>query len=428
MIDNAADDIDPLDQLGIALRDYYTRLERGEEVDREAFLNLYPDQAEMLQEHWGGIDRLEQIVNRLPSAVRIPSIRPVQLPCEFAGYELVEEIGRGGMGVVYRAIEVATGRVLAIKMILTGHLASTEEIERFRGEAAAAAKLRHPGIVPIYHFGAHAGQHYFTMPLVEGESLADRLADGPLPWREAAELAATVAEAIDFAHERGVVHRDLKPANILLDRDGRPMISDFGLARRLGDESIGLTTTGNVVGTASYMSPEQACGQLGLIGPSTDIYGLGAMLYAMVTGHAPFRSANLRDAMQEVCERVPESLRTSSRHVPPDLDTICQKCLEKEPRHRYASAADAAEDLRRLLRGEPIKARAVRWPERSWRWCRRNRPVAVLAGGILLSIMFGALAATHYARQAMDEARRARLAGYAARANASSGAPVIVRE
>ncbi|MFM7161530.1 MAG: serine/threonine-protein kinase, partial [Planctomycetaceae bacterium] len=248
----------------------------------------------------------------------------------FGNYELVHEIARGGMGVVYKAVQVNLNRTVALKMILAGQLASQEEVSRFYMEAEAAANLDHPGIVPIYEIGAHGDQHFFTMGYVEGKSLQQLVQQGPLPPREAAELMRKIAEAIGYAHEKGVVHRDLKPANVLLDQQGEPKVTDFGLARRLQDDS-GLTKTGAVMGTPSYMPPEQAAGKTAEVGPLADVYSLGAMLYCLLTGRPPFQAATTLDTLLQVMEREPVSVQTLNAGVPRDLETICHKCLQKDP-------------------------------------------------------------------------------------------------
>ena len=264
-------------------------------------------------------------------------------------------------------------------MILAGQLADETDVRRFYTEAEAAANLDHPGIVPIYEVGQHEGQHYFSMGFVEGQSLAQRLADGPLPAREAAELIAGSAEAIEYAHQRGVIHRDLKPANILLDASGNPRVTDFGLAKKVEGDS-GLTGSGQIMGTPSYMPPEQAGGKRGEVGPAADVYALGATLYALVTGRPPFQAATAMDTVLQVVSDEPVPPRRLNASIPRDLETICLKCLEKEPARRYASAAALAEDLRRYLAGEPILARRGSAPERAWRWCHRNPAVASLTG------------------------------------------------
>lgn len=318
----------------------------------------------------------------------VPQAKPGSL---FGDYELLEEIARGGMGVVYKAKQRKLNRVVALKMILSGQLASSEEVRRFYSEAAAAAKLDHPGIVPIHEVNELEGQHFFSMGLVDGCSLSEQLRDGPLPTRRAAELMVCVAEAVEYAHQRGIVHRDLKPGNILLARDGQPKVTDFGLAKTVESDS-GLTATGQVLGTPSYMPPEQAAGRIEEIGPVSDVYSLGAVLYCLLTGRPPFQSANVVETIRQVLEREPASPRTLNPAIDRDLQTICLKCLEKNPEDRFASAREFAEELQRYLRGEPIRSRPIGPVTRSWRWCKRKPVVAGFGLAIVLAIVTSAAA------------------------------------
>jgi eukaryotic-like serine/threonine-protein kinase len=319
-------------------------------------------------------------------------------------YELLEEIARGGMGVVYRARQISLGRTVAVKMILAGNLATKADHERFHCEAQAAALLDHPNILPVFEVGEQAGQHFFSMSYVEGQSLAARLSEGPLPPDEAAELVATVAEAIEYAHRQGVIHRDIKPSNILLDSEDRPRVTDFGLAKRLGGGSE-LTTTGQILGTPSYMAPEQATGQV--VGPAADVYSLGALLYAALTGRPPFQAATPLETMQQVLSREPVVLRQLNAAVPRDLETIVLKCLEKPATQRYATAQALADDLRRYLARRPIVARPAGRCERTWRWCRRQPFVAGLAAAVAVSIVAGIVASSLFAADAYRKAKLA---------------------
>ncbi len=249
------------------------------------------------------------------------------------------------MGVVYEARQRSLNRPVALKMILSGQLASAEEVARFRREAEAAAQLEHPGIVPIYEIGTDGDQHFFSMAFVEGESLAKKMTNGPMPPREAARLVKTIAEAVEYAHQKGIIHRDLKPANILLDRNGIPRITDFGLAKNIQCDS-GMTATGQVMGTPSYMPPEQAAGHTTQVKEAADVYSLGAVLYALLTGRPPFQADNVLDTLRQVLEREPVPPQQLNPTIPQDLETICLKCLQKETRKRYQRAQEFADDAR----------------------------------------------------------------------------------
>jgi serine/threonine-protein kinase len=302
------------------------------------------------------------------------------------GYEVEAVLGSGGMGVVYRARQLVLDRPVAIKMLLTGPFASSQELGRFRRETVALACLRHPNIVQVYDAGDVEGRPYFAMELVEGGSLARQLSGTSQPARPAATLVSTLAVAVEVAHKSGIVHRDLKPANILLTADGTPKVSDFGLARRVGGQDV-LTRTGAALGTPSYMAPEQARGQVGGIGPAVDVYALGAILYEFITGRPPFRAETDLETVQQVISREPVPPSRLNPNVPRDLETICLKCLRKEPRQRYATAAALAEDLDHFVRGEAIAARPERWLGRLARRVRR-RPVfsAAVAAGTLAAV------------------------------------------
>lgn len=307
----------------------------------------------------------------------------------FHGFELIEEIGRGGMGVVYKARQKSLNRLVALKMILGGHLASAADVKRFRSEAMAAASLRHPNIVAIHSVDSCDGQHYFTMPLIEGQSLAGMVLRGPLPPIQAAELIRTVADAIHHAHTQGVIHRDIKPANILVDREGVPFVSDFGLAKRL--DGAGSTRPGELMGTVGFLPPEQAMGEPG-VDRRSDVYSLGATLYCLLTGHPPFHAASHVDTVFQVMHREPVPIRRLNESVPRDLETICMRCIEKQPHRRLDTAADVGAELQRFLNGEPIRARPVSIAVRIRKWAGRHRALAAMATTLVVSLV--ALVAT----------------------------------
>jgi serine/threonine protein kinase/WD40 repeat protein len=306
---------------------------------------------------------------------------------DIPGYESIHELGRGGMGVVYWAWQSSLSRPVALKMILAGAHAGAEVLARFRTEAEAVARLHHPNIVQIYDVGWHGPCPYMALEYVNGGSLARRLRGTPLPARETAGIVENLARAIHYAHERGVVHRDLAPANVLLTADGVPKITDFGLAKLLIGAGPTLTHTTDILGTPNYMAPEQAAGKAGLIGPATDVYALGAILYQMLTGRPPFKAETLHEALRQVESVEPISPKRLQPNLPGDLATITLKCLEKAPAKRYVSAQAFGEDLGRFLAGEPIRARPVSQAERLWRWCRRNPVVAALLTTVLLLLL-----------------------------------------
>jgi tetratricopeptide (TPR) repeat protein/tRNA A-37 threonylcarbamoyl transferase component Bud32 len=295
-----------------------------------------------------------------------------------SGYEILSELGRGGMGVVYKARQSSLGRTVALKMLLhTGHV-RPDQRARFQVEAEAIALLQHPNIVQVFEIGEQDQCPFFSLEFVEGKSLADAIDGTPQPPRKAAALVRQLAVAMDLAHRRGIIHRDLKPANVLLSADGTPKITDFGLAKRFEDEGDGQTREGSIMGTPSYMAPEQAAGKTKEAGPPADIYSLGAILYDMLTGRPPFKGATMLETLQQVQTVEPVAPARLQTKVPRDLDTICLKCLAKEPARRYASAGDLAEDLRRFLAGEPILARPTPAWERAIKWVRRRPAVAAL--------------------------------------------------
>ena len=308
----------------------------------------------------------------------------------FGEYHLMEEIDRGGMGIVYRAKQLQAKRVVALKMILAGKFAGKKDLKRFYSEAAAAAKLDHPNIVPIYDVGEQDGHPFFTMAYVDGQNLAARIQQGPLAQREAAAMVSEIAGAIEYAHQRGIVHRDLKPANILLTANGQTRITDFGLAKQIGDHSD-LTVTGDVVGTPSYMSPEQVTGNHADVDVGSDIYSLGAILYCLLTGRPPFQAATILETFTQLIETDPVPPRQLVPTISTDLETICLKCLQKDPSKRYLSAADLLDDLNRYMAGKPVQARPVSQLERCWRWCQRKPVIALLLATVTLLVCLVAI-------------------------------------
>lgn len=305
---------------------------------------------------------------------------------EFGDYEVLELIARGGMGVVYKARQKSLNRIVALKMILSGQHASREDIERFQREAQAAAALEHPGIVPVFEVGVRAGHHYLTMGYVAGDSLATRLRQGPLDPKHAATIIAQVADAVACAHAHGIIHRDLKPANVLLDQGERPRVSDFGLAKTV-ETDRDLTESGQVLGTPSYMPPEQAAGNSSAVGMASDVYSIGALFYACLTGRPPFQAASIVDTLNQVLSDPPISPRQINSRVPSEAATICLKCLEKSPPDRYASAADVRNELQRFLAGVPIQARPLGPTARIYRWCRRHPMPTGLIAALFVAII-----------------------------------------
>lgn len=325
---------------------------------------------------------------------------------DFGDYELVEQLGQGGMGVVYRAQQKSLQREVAVKLLSAGPWASPEFIARFTREAQSAARLQHPNIVSIFEIGTHEEMNFFSMQLVRGQSLAQRLdAQGPLPPREAARLLRTIAEALDYAHRLGILHLDLKPANVLIDEHGEPQVADFGLAKRL-DESLA-SDSDEVSGTPSYMAPEQATARSQRIGVATDIYGLGAILYELLSGRPPFLGATPRQTLEQVVAAQPAALRDGTRAIPADLEAICLKCLAKEPAERYVTARGLAEDLGRFLEGRPVSVRPLNAGQRLQAWARREPRVAFAAATALVALVAGLIASSVQWRRAEANAAAA---------------------
>jgi hypothetical protein len=320
------------------------------------------------------------------------------------GYTIEKELGRGGMGVVYLARAVALNRPCALKMILSGAHSGAAEVLRFKTEAQAIARLQHPGIVQVFEIGEHDGRPFMALEFCPGGSLEAKLAKGPLAAKQAATLVKALAEAVQAAHVAQVLHRDLKPANVLLTETGAPKVTDFGLAKKLDEQ--GATRTGSVMGTPSYMPPEQAEGKKD-IGPAADVYSLGAILYECLAARPPFRAATALDTLLQVLTEEPVPVRQLNAQAPVDLETICLKCLHKEPRKRYATARELADDLGRYLNGEPIRARPVGAVERAVKWARRNAVVSALAAAVFLVLLGGIVVSSYFALTARQEAKAA---------------------
>ncbi len=421
---------------------YLQEVERGGAPDPAEWLARYPDLAAELAAFFAAQQQVDQLAAPLRASaphsdpgtvVHTPtpetaSPKAILGTVRYVGdYELREEIARGGMGVVYKARQVSLNRIVALKMILAGRLASEADVRRFRAEAEAAANLQHPNIVAIHEVGEHEGQHYFSMDYVDGTSLAALVRQSPLPARRAARYVQVISEAIDFAHQKGTLHRDLKPSNVLIDAHDQPRVTDFGLAKRVQGEpgastkgepgasaTGGLTATGQILGTPSYMAPEQASGQKGVVGPPADVYSLGAVLYELLTGRPPFQAETPLDVLLQVLESEPVPPRLLNPRLPRDLETITLKCLQKEPRRRYPTAGALADDLGRFLRGEAIRARPVGPLGRLGRWCRRNPLVAGLLAAVALALLAGTAVSLYFAvradasaQLAKDEAGRA---------------------
>lgn len=419
-------------QLDAALLDFMKLRDKGQPIDRQAFLAAHPHLADALRELLEAADCIEhmagpteqELANPVEKSAKRPShddsTLPVSLsnpaiirsrandvtldprranrggeisfaslpdmdssqpnlPCRFGDYILERVLGRGGMGVVYQARQVHLDRHVAIKMIRSGALASEEEVARFYAEARSAAKLDHANIVTVYQCGEFDGHHYFSMDFVRGTDLATKLDEGPMPPRDAARYVRDVAQAISYAHEEGVLHRDLKPANVLIDEDNQVVVTDFGLAKLIGMET-GLTATGATLGTPSYMSPEQAGGKNDEHDTGTDIYSLGAILFALLAGKPPFHSETVIQTIMQVLHKPAPSIRQIRSDVHVDLETIINKCLQKQSSKRYASAKELADDLERFLQGEPILARPLNRMQKSIHWVQGIPLVAALTG------------------------------------------------
>ena len=377
----------------------------GGPIKVEQLAANHPDLADELRELWAVAALADEFGSQ--SAVSSNDVEAERaanidsfgesFPKAIGDYELFEELGRGGMGVVYRARQKSLDRIVALKIVLGGSAAARADLARFRGEAETAAQLNHPHIVPVYEVGQHNDLPYFTMRYVRGSTLADRVAAGPLPNRMAAELLAPIAWAIAKAHQKGVLHRDLKPSNILIDTEGRPYVSDFGLAKRLiPDDALTqpfhqLTRTGAILGTPGFMSPEQAAGSRGTIGVGTDIYSLGAILYSMLTGRPPFQAGSPIDTVLMILEQDPISPELLNPQVDRDLEMIALKCLQKPTELRYNTAEELAADLEAYLADEPISARSGRFTQVMNRAFRETHHAAILENWGLLWMLHAAV-------------------------------------
>jgi WD40 repeat protein len=399
------------------------RYEQGEDVSAEVLCRDHPDLADELAERIQALRAMQRFLqsekppaerSEHPTADHVADT-PLLPPPDGAsgrptpalpGYTILEELGRGGMGVVYKAQHLSLKRVVALKMILAGEYAEAGELRRFQAEAEAIARLKHPNIVQIHEVDEHNGLPYFSLEYCPGGSLDRKLSGTPLPPQEAAALVEVLARAMQAAHEKGIVHRDLKPANVLLGEGGEPKITDFGLAKKL--EEAGQTRSGDIMGSPSYMAPEQARGQNQAVGSAVDVYALGAILYECLTGRPPFKAATALETLLQVVDDEPVSPSQLNRKVPRDLETVCLKCLEKEPGRRYSSAGELGEDLRRFHAGEPVRARPLaRWG-RGVKWVRRNPVLAGLLAAVAVALLGGTAVSMYFAFDAADQAESAR--------------------
>lgn len=330
-----------------------------------------------------------------PGSYRIKSnVASTTIPKFIGDYEIKRVLGRGGMGVVYLAHQRSLKRDVALKMVLEGQHASDNLRDRFKAEARAVAKLQHQRIVQVFEVGEHEGMPYFSLEFVEGPSLDCRLNKIPITAKEAASITEKICRAMQYAHDRGILHRDLKPANILTTPSGEPKISDFGLAKQIDDDDSAMTRTGTVMGTPSYMSPEQAQGLSDELTPQSDQYSVGAILYELLTGRAPFVGTKTYDTLSQVIHKEPVPPCHLQPGIESDIDTICLKALQKNPQKRYQNCDAMADDLARFLRGEPIHARPVGMPERFWRWCKRNPLIALPSASVVALLIVSATVST----------------------------------
>jgi tetratricopeptide (TPR) repeat protein len=392
--------------LDLICHELLLRTQRGDSPDPDEYLRRFPELAEDLRAQFDVRRALSEEGEDLATIVgAVPEIGCGRAtPLRVAEYEVLKELGRGGMGVVYLARHVGLKRLVALKMIQSPAHACPRQLARFRGEAEVLARLQHPNIIQIYEVGEHEGRPFLALEYLSGGGLDRRLRGSPQSPRQAAQLLWSLVRAVGAAHEAGVIHRDLKPANVLLAADDTPKITDFGLAKRL-DAVTGQTATGDILGTPNYMAPEQVYGQRGTVGPWTDVYALGAIFYELLTGRPPFNGATVWDTLEQMVSTDPVSPRRLQAKVPRDLEVICLKCLAKETGRRYPRAADLAEDLRRFLAGEPIRARPANAVERAWKWARRRPALAVTVVAMLLSLVVLLAGALVWLRAAASTAR-----------------------
>jgi serine/threonine protein kinase len=403
-IDSRAADVQ--EELEQAIAAYLDESANGRPFDRDAWLAAHPGCAAELRQFLQDHDRVMQAASPWRPAVELESDGPLATAdtpvarglatiefdvaaespgpssvvagnqsgdiVRFGDYELLHVIGRGGMGIVYKARQLSLNRIVAIKMILQGRFATADDVERFQLEAQAAAKLEHPNIVVVHEVGVHGEQHFFSMEYVEGQSLGELARSGPLPPRRVAHYVQQVAEAVHFAHQNGVLHRDIKPSNVLVDNMDRARVMDFGLARHV-DRTQKLTITGQILGTPTYMAPEQITNRKGELGPACDVYGLGTLLYELLTGQPPFKGRDQFETLLHVLDREPPLPRRHNPAVPRELELICLKCLEKDPRQRYPTAKDVADDLARYLSGDSISLSSPKLVDRLVRTLERSQ-------------------------------------------------------
>jgi eukaryotic-like serine/threonine-protein kinase len=402
---------DPAVVAELVLAEFEFRRRHEQQLDGEAYLQRFPACREILAARFLGAAtlRTDQLADGDRTTPRPPVFESEipDRPC-VSGYEIVEELGRGAVGVVYKARQIALNRFVALKMLHASWRSDAEQRTRFRKEVETIALLQHPNIVQVYDVGEHEGQPFFTMEFLDGGSVAKHCQGRPQPPKASAELVEILARAMHAVHAKGIVHRDLKPSNVMRTAEGCPKITDFGLAHR---ESSDLTATGDVLGTPSYMAPEQAAGKVRPVGPAADVYALGAILYELLTGRPPFWGLSVMEIVRQVQDSDPLPPRRLEVQTPRDLETICLKCLRKEPHRRYASAADLADDLQRFRNGESIRARPPAWPERAIRWVRRHPTAAVVLAVVALAaiaVPLALLGHTMRLEEILDRERAAR--------------------